>query len=122
MLKLGVGFGSAFAFDVYTSGGSWTDALIDALSSNNPSTVAGNWGTPYVSTEATCVDTPWMRFRPRAQWRSSAWLDSSARVVAAELHLVHSRRPRPAARLLAVPPSGDTASFSLGPEPGIDPQ
>lgn len=50
--SLGLGYGSVFAFDAYSSGGGNGDGAIDALGNNNPSTAPGDWGTPYVSTSS----------------------------------------------------------------------
>lgn len=52
MGSLGLGYGSVFAFDAYSSGGGNSDAAIDALANNNPSTAPGDWSTPYVSTNS----------------------------------------------------------------------
>lgn len=42
---LGLGYGSTFNFDVYTSGGGGTDGAIDAL--GNPGQTIANWGDYY---------------------------------------------------------------------------
>ena len=52
MGSLGLGYGSVFAFDAYSSGGGNGDGAIDALANNNPSTAPNDWGTPYVSTSS----------------------------------------------------------------------
>lgn len=44
---MGLGIGSSFLFDVYTSGGGGGDSAVDAL--GNPSPSISDWGNPYNS-------------------------------------------------------------------------
>jgi len=82
MGSLGLGYGSVFAFDAYSSGGGNGDGAIDALANNNPAP-RRTTGEPRTSRPArACSSTPCSSCRLRAPWRSSAspaWLPVAAR-------------------------------------------
>jgi hypothetical protein len=53
---LGITPGTAFLFDVYTSGGGGTDGAVDAL--GNPGVTIGDWGNPYNSSLVNSYTIP----------------------------------------------------------------